>query len=96
MGIPDEDKLGTLCSQDMNKIETSAGHIRTAIQKVTDLVNGDTWTGSAADTWGTDFRGRMGALGRLFDSYPPEEQRLITKARKDQSDMDNKRIIGGS
>ena len=38
----------------------------------------------------------MGALGRLFDSYPAEEQRLVAKARTDQADMDRRRITGSS
>ena len=95
MGIPDEDKLGYLCQQDMGSVETSAGKIRAAIKAVNGLIGKDTWVGTTADTWGTDFQGRMGALGRLFESYPPEEKRLIAKAQKDQADQDRKRM-GGS
>ncbi|MDF9815151.1 hypothetical protein [Streptomyces sp. SPB162] len=87
MGIPDEDKLGTLCRQDMNKVETSAAAIRAAIKKVNDLIGRETWVGTAADTWGADFQGRMGALGRLFDSYPAEENRLVTEAQKKQAKL---------
>ena len=94
MGIPDEDKLGYLCQQDMNSIETSVANIRAAIQAVNGLMGKDTWVGASADAWGGDFQGRMGALGRLFDSYKPEEQRLIAKAQKDQADMDRKRTSG--
>lgn len=91
MGRPDEDKLGYLCQQDMKSVETSAGNIRAAIQAVNGLMGKDTWVGATADTWGSEFSGRMGALGRLFDSYPAEEQRLIAKAQKDQADMDRRR-----
>ncbi|MEU8586871.1 hypothetical protein AB0C59_07650 [Streptomyces sp. NPDC048664] len=94
MGIPDEDKLGYLCRQDMNKIETSVSSIRAAITAVNNLIGCETWVGSVADQWGTDFQGRMGALGKLFDSYPPEENRLVAKAQKDQAAMDNKRTAG--
>ncbi|MEV6010369.1 hypothetical protein AB0M29_26575 [Streptomyces sp. NPDC051976] len=95
MGIPDEDKLGYLCQQDMNSVETSAHNIRAAIQAVNALMGKDTWVGAAADKWGGDFSGRMSTLGRLFDSYPAEEQRLIAKAQKDQADMDRKRTGAG-
>lgn len=87
MGIPDEDKLGTLCRQDMNKIETSVTAIRTAMRNVNTLIGRDTWVGDAADKWGNDIQGRMGALGRLFDSYPAEENRLVTEAQKKQAKM---------
>lgn len=96
MGIPDEDKLGYLCQQDMNTIETSVSNIRSAITAVNTLIGCQTWVGAAADKWGNDFQGRMGALGKLFDSYPPEEQRLVTKAQKDQAAMDRKRTSGGA
>ncbi|MGP3973619.1 hypothetical protein ACTWQF_06165 [Streptomyces sp. 8N114] len=69
-----------LCRQDMAKIETAVSNIRTAAKKVTDLMGPDTWTGTSADNWAGDFNGRMSSLGYLFDSYPAEEQRLITKA----------------
>lgn len=95
MGIPDEDKLGYMCQQDMNSVESSAGRIRAAIAAVNGLMGKDTWVGAKADSWGSDFQGRMGALGRLFDSYPAEEKRLVAKAQKDQSDMDRKRTGGG-
>jgi hypothetical protein len=90
MGLPDEDKLGYLCRQDMQKINTAVTNIRAALGKVTALMGADTWTGNAADKWATDFNGRMGSLGRLFDSYPPEEQRLITKANEEQAKLDKK------
>jgi hypothetical protein len=96
MGIPDEDKLGSLCRQDMNKIEASVSNIRSAIKAVNNLIGCETWVGTAADKWGNDFQGRMGALGKLFDSYPPEEQRLVTKAQKDQAELDRKRTSGGA
>ncbi|MFG1805873.1 hypothetical protein [Streptomyces sp. NPDC049040] len=92
MGIPDEDKLGYICRQDMNSVETSVSAINTAIAAVDKLINSNTWVGSAADAWGNDFHGRMGALGRLFGSYKAEEDRLVAKAQKDQSDMDRKRM----
>jgi hypothetical protein len=79
----------------MSKIETAVGNIRAALRKVTDLMGDKTWVGDSADRWATDFNGRMGALGRLFDSYPPEEDRLIAKAQKDQAEMDRK-MHGGS
>ncbi|WP_277439151.1 hypothetical protein [Streptomyces sp. SPB162] len=87
MGVPDEDKLGNLCRQDMNRIEVSATSIRTAIKQVNDLVGRDTWVGHAADVWGTDLQGRMGALGRLFNSFPAEENRLVSEAQKKQAQM---------
>jgi hypothetical protein len=87
MGIPDEDKLGTLCRQDMNKIEASVTAIRTAMGSVNTLIGRDTWVGAAADKWGTDIQGRMGALGRLFDSYPAEENRLVSEAQKKQAKL---------
>ncbi|MGW3197577.1 hypothetical protein ACWDBD_23895 [Streptomyces sp. NPDC001118] len=95
MGIPDEDKLGSLCRQDMNKIELSVSNIRSAITAVNNLIGCETWVGSAADKWGNDFQGRMGALSKLFDSYPVEENRLVTKAQQRQSAMDRKAMGGG-
>lgn len=91
MGIPDQDKLGYLCRQDVNTIEQSVTAIRTALKNVTSLLGANTWTGSAADKWATDFNGRMGAISRLFDSYPPEECRLIDAAQKKQAEMDRAR-----
>ncbi|AOR32744.1 hypothetical protein BFF78_18230 [Streptomyces fodineus] len=96
MGIPDEDKLGSLCRQDMNKIESSVSNIRSAITAVNNLIGCETWVGPAADKWGTDFQGRMGALSKLFDSYPAEENRLVTKAQEKQASMDRKRTGGGA
>ncbi|WP_159056481.1 hypothetical protein [Streptomyces yokosukanensis] len=94
MGIPDEDKLGYICRQDMNAIETSVSNIRSAIKAVNNLIGCETWVGSAADKWGNDFQGRMGALSKLFDSYPAEENRLVTAAQKKQAAMDSKRTGG--
>ena len=96
MGIPEQDKLGYICQQDMSSVEGSVAKIRTAIKAVNGLMGKDTWVGATADGWGSDFNGRMGALGRLFDSYPAEEQRLVAKARTDQADMDRRRITGSS
>jgi len=89
MPVPPEDRLDTLCRQDMDTIEDSVRAIRAAVKKVTDLMGAATWVGTSADQWGSDFGGRMGALGRLFDSYPPEEQRLIAKAQQDQAKLNN-------
>ncbi|MEV0183977.1 hypothetical protein AB0I54_32540 [Streptomyces sp. NPDC050625] len=80
----------------MNKIEASVSNIRSAIKAVNNLIGCETWAGSAADKWGNDFQGRMGALGKLFDSCPPEEQPLVTKAQKDPAAMDRKRTGGGA
>ncbi|WP_405581130.1 hypothetical protein [Streptomyces sp. NBC_01190] len=89
MPVPTEDRLDYQCRQDMRQIETSVATIRAALQKVTDLMGADTWVGDAADRWATDFTGRKNALSRLFDSYPAEEQRLITKAQQDQAKLNN-------
>ncbi|NUS13210.1 MAG: hypothetical protein HOY69_17715 [Streptomyces sp.] len=94
MGVPDEDKLGTICKTDMGTIETSVSKIVTAIDAVNKLISCNTWVGTSADAWGNDFQSRMNSLKTLFGSYPPEEQRLIAKARQDQADMDRKRQIG--
>ncbi|MGP3974157.1 hypothetical protein ACTWQF_08930 [Streptomyces sp. 8N114] len=80
MGQPEAD----LCKQDMAKIETAVRNIRVAIKSVTDLMGADTWTGPTADYWGGDFHGRMGTLNYLFNSYPAEAQRLITKAQEEK------------
>ncbi|WP_326689864.1 hypothetical protein OIE63_23730 [Streptomyces sp. NBC_01795] len=69
-----------LCRQDMGTIETAVTNIRTAVQKVTELMGSDTWAGPTADSWAEDFNGRMSSLNYLFDSYPAEEQQLIAKA----------------
>lgn len=74
----------------MEKIETDVSEIRTAMRKVQDVMGAKTWVGATADTWASDFDGRMTALGRLFDSFPAEEQRLIAKAQKDQAASDRK------
>ncbi|MGW7007649.1 hypothetical protein ACWGCW_33805 [Streptomyces sp. NPDC054933] len=74
----------------MATIETAVGNIRDALKKVTQLMGSKTWVGSAADNWAADFNQRMGSLGRLFDSFPDEEKRLITNAQKSQADMDRK------
>lgn len=87
MGVPDGDKLGTLCREEMNKVETSVAAIRAAIKNVNNLIGCDTWVGTAATNWGTDFQGRTGRLGRLFDSYPAEETRLVAEAEKKQAKL---------
>jgi len=69
-----------LCRQDMVKIETAVDNIRSAARKVTDLMGSETWSGTSANSWADDFNGRMSSLGYLFDSYPAEEQRLVTEA----------------
>ncbi|MGN5379749.1 hypothetical protein ACQ4WX_28445 [Streptomyces lasalocidi] len=66
----------------MNQIETSVSNIRSAIGAVNSLIGCETWVGADADKWGNDFQGRMGALSKLFDSYPAEESRLVTEAQK--------------
>ncbi|MFI7241847.1 hypothetical protein [Streptomyces qinglanensis] len=73
-----------LCRQDMAKIESAVGNVRTALKAVTDLMGSDTWAGTAADTWAGDFNGRMSSLNYLFNSYPAEEQRLITRAGEEK------------
>lgn len=72
------------CKQDMAAIETAAQNIREALTKVNQLMT-NTWVGTAADTWGTDFHGRMARLTSLLSAFPPEERRLIDKARRDQA-----------
>ncbi|MFE9338141.1 hypothetical protein [Streptomyces sp. NPDC007063] len=73
-----------LCRQDMAKIESAVGNVRTALKAVTDLMGSDTWAGTAADKWAGDFNGRMSSLNYLFNSYPAEEQRLITRAGEEK------------
>ncbi|MET9857732.1 hypothetical protein ABZY93_00185 [Streptomyces smyrnaeus] len=80
MGMSDAD----LCRQDMARIGTAVDNIRIAVQKVTNLMGADTWAGTAADTWAGDFNGRMSSLNYLFESYPAEEQALITKAEENE------------
>jgi hypothetical protein len=87
--MQNEDRLDTQCRQDMAAIETAAGDVRDALRKVNQLMT-NTWVGSAADKWAADFQGRMGSLTRLFDSFPPEEQKLIAKAQQDQANLDSR------
>lgn len=74
----------------MEKIESDVSDVRTALKKVHDVMGAKTWVGATADTWASDFDGRMTSLGRLFDDFPAEEQRLISKAQKDQAASDRK------
>ncbi|MEU3370899.1 hypothetical protein ABZ734_10545 [Streptomyces sp. NPDC006660] len=94
MGIPQEDRLDYNCRKDMNAIETAVGEIRTAIRNVESMMP-KTWIGKKADNWRTDHDGRMKRLKTLFDSFPAEENRLVEKARQDQSKMDQKMHGGG-
>jgi len=74
----------------METIETAVSDVRAALKKVHDVMGAKTWVGPSADSWATDFNGRMSSLSRLFDSFPAEEQRLIAKAQKDQAASDSK------
>ncbi|MFG3286077.1 hypothetical protein [Streptomyces sp. NPDC048111] len=94
MGIPQEDRLDYACRQDMNAIESAANEIRTAIRNVESMMP-KTWIGKKADNWRTDHDGRMKRLKTLFDSFPAEENRLVEKARQDQSKMNQKMHGGG-
>jgi uncharacterized protein YukE len=67
------------CKKDMAAISTAEAAIRTAIGNVNQLMT-QTWTGAAADKWGTDFHGRMTRLTKLLDQFTPEQLRLIGKA----------------
>ncbi|MFI0720085.1 hypothetical protein [Streptomyces sp. NPDC021224] len=91
MGAPDADRLDTACRHDMQLITTSVGKIQGAIGDVISLMGPDTWSGTPAQNWETDARGRMAQLLRLFTTYPPEQDRLIEKARQDQDAKDSKR-----
>ncbi|UNS99897.1 hypothetical protein MMF93_28150 [Streptomyces tubbatahanensis] len=73
-----------LCRQDMGKIDTAVDTVRAAMKRVTDLMGTNTWVGPTADQWGGDFHGRLGSLNYLFNSYPAEQQRLITEAEQDK------------
>ncbi|WP_031524866.1 hypothetical protein [Streptomyces sp. NRRL F-5123] len=77
------------CKQDMAAVQTAADNIRTAINDVTPfLVN--TWVGSEADAWATDFRGRMARLTGILDECPGQERWMILKATNEQADSDAK------
>ncbi|WP_405778135.1 hypothetical protein [Streptomyces sp. NBC_00859] len=89
MGIPNEDRLDYMCRQDMNAIETAVQDIKDAMGKVDDMMP-HTWIGKKADNWRTDHDGRMKQLKTLFNSFPAEENRLVEKARKKQSEQDKK------
>lgn len=69
------------CKKDMAAVKTAEGNIRSAVEKVNQMMTG-TWVGTAADKWGTDFRGRMSGLSTLLDQFPAEEQRVIDKTQK--------------
>lgn len=87
MGIPSADRPDVECRQDMAEIESAASSIRDAMAAVNQLMT-NTWVGAAADKWATDFNGRMRSLRRLFDSFPPEEKKLIGRVQQDQTKMD--------
>lgn len=87
MGIPSSDRSDVECRQDMAAVDVAAGNIRDAISRVNQLM-ASTWVGAAADKWASDFNGRMLSLGRLLDSFPPEERQLVAKVQKDQANMD--------
>lgn len=89
MGMSSGTRADVECRQDMESIKTAVGKIRDAMRSVDQLMS-NTWVGAAADKWATDFKGRMSQLSRLFDSFPPEEQRLVAKAQQDQASMDSK------
>ncbi|SEG91319.1 hypothetical protein SAMN05216223_12381 [Actinacidiphila yanglinensis] len=90
MGLPDKDRLENLCQTDMEAIEAEISDIRGAIKQVHAAMGAKTWVGGPADKWATDFNGRMGALSRLFGTFPDEEQRLIAKAQASQDAKDRK------
>jgi hypothetical protein len=45
------------CNESMSIVSGAATDIEEAIQAVRDLVGDETWTGSKADAWETDFSG---------------------------------------
>ncbi|MFJ3304801.1 hypothetical protein ACIPSA_17080 [Streptomyces sp. NPDC086549] len=90
MAIPNEDRLEVLCRNDMNDVNKSVQAIQDAIKQVNGMLP-HTWVGKDADNWCTEYNGRIGQLNALFSmNLPPEETRLIEKAKKDQQAMDKK------
>lgn len=64
------------CAEAMGRVSTARSAIRTALQKVTDLADGDTWSGDPADRWMEDLRGHvadaLAALGDPLDTAMQE------------------------
>jgi hypothetical protein len=94
VAIPYEDRLEVVCRSDMDDVNKSVRVIVDAINQVNSMLP-HTWVGKDADNWCTDYNGRIGQLNALFSMYlPPEETRLMEKAKKDQQAMD-KKMQGG-
>jgi hypothetical protein len=64
------------CADAMVYVSSSRSAIRTALQKVADLANDDTWSGDPADRWMQDLRGHvtdaLNALGDPLDTAMQE------------------------
>lgn len=94
MGIPNQDRLESLCQTDMEAIEAEVSDIRGVIKRVHAVMGAKTWVGAPADKWASDFNGRMAALSRLMDTFPDEEKRLVAKAQAKQDAKDKKAAHG--
>ncbi|KIZ15426.1 hypothetical protein [Streptomyces natalensis] len=91
MAIPSEGQLEAICRKDMASVNKSVSSIMDAMEAV-DKALPYTWVGRDADNWRTEYNGRMGQLtALLLMALPPEEARLIEKARKKQAEMNRKR-----
>jgi hypothetical protein len=64
------------CAESMGYVSTSRTAIRTALQKVSDLADDETWSGDPADRWMQDLRGHLtdalAALGDPLDTAMQE------------------------
>ncbi|UQA93729.1 hypothetical protein [Streptomyces halobius] len=94
MGIAPQDRLETLCRNDMDAIERDVAAIKAAMKKVDEMMP-HTWTGKNAEHWRMAYEARMRQLRNLFEAFPAEEKKLVEKARKEQEKLDQK-MHGGN
>jgi hypothetical protein len=61
---------------DMSAVQTASQQISDAVGKVTKVLAGNPWVGTAADQWAQEFNGWSGAVLRLLGDIDTE-QRLM-------------------
>ncbi|KIZ15427.1 hypothetical protein [Streptomyces natalensis] len=89
MGIAPQDRIESLCRNDMDAIERDVAAIKAAMKKVDEMMP-RTWTGKDADHWRTAYEARMKQLKHLFETFPTEEKQLVEQARRKQEKLDQK------
>jgi uncharacterized protein YukE len=68
-------------ANDMGNVQAAADAISAAIAKVTPWLNGDTWTGDAANAWEGDWNSFYATVKNCLNDLPAAEASVISATR---------------